>query len=146
MLKLLVIEDNPKHLRDAKKFFSSQKNVETVYTSNFEEAQGYLNAEKVDGVISDIYFPLVNYPPDYPMELEEPTGVLVMMICRQRGIPCILNTAGYHHGGRYNWICCLQRYLEPSEPEMVDASDDEFKEARTKDWKTALKKLKNLIN
>lgn len=88
MLKILVIEDNPKHLKDAEKFFASRKDVEAQFAINYREAarvlygheEGFLytldGAEylnepllearlvgvkrnsEFDGVITDIFFPL----------------------------------------------------------------------------------------
>lgn len=137
-MKLLVIEDDQSHLATAKKFFAGQYDIEVVYSGTYSYAEGFLG--KVDGVISDIYFPLSANP---MWRQEEPIGVAIMVLCRERGIPCVLNTAGYHHGSKYEWITQLIRALRM--PEIVDASDDDFKEANTKNWQGALDALRQQI-
>ncbi|KKT14907.1 MAG: hypothetical protein UV94_C0006G0071 [Parcubacteria group bacterium GW2011_GWC1_43_30] len=134
-MKILVIEDDPKHMTDAKQFFASQTGVEVSYLKRTPYHPVYdgreLQPGKYDGVLCDIYF------------YDEPHGVAVMMTCRERNIPCIMVTAGYHHGDRYNWICMMARELRC--PEMVDASSDREKEADRKDWAEAFGQLKKLI-
>lgn len=65
-MKILVIEDNKKHLADAKNFFnsviSSGKNIEVEYAENYVEAQEKMK-KSFDGVISDIFFPYSNDMP-----------------------------------------------------------------------------------
>ncbi len=146
-MKILVIEDNPKHLADAKKFFEQIENVEVVFAEDHESAVGDLGHElpsklkEYDGVISDIYFPLVKGSNTYGQE--EPIGVSIMLYCKELGIPCVLNTAGNHHGSRYQWICSLQRSLRL--PEITDASGDHFKDAEVKNWEGAFNKLSKLL-
>jgi len=140
-MKILVIEDNLKHLDDAKRFFAEQAGVQPIFTSTFHGAARFLEKGKVDGVISDIYFPLTN---DITWGQPEAIGVSVMILCRERKIPCVLNTAGYHHGTRYQWVCDLQRAL--GLPEIVDASSNYNQEADTKNWQQAFDALRELIS
>lgn len=151
MMKILVIEDNAQHLADAKAFFSAHPEVQVVYARTYVEAGRYVDfwageaeqAGKVDGIISDIYFPLLRNNPTWAQE--EPIGVAVMVLCRECGIPCVLNTAGYHHGSRYEWITQLVRTLRPRAPEIVDASSDYFAEAGKKNWEQAFSQLQEVI-
>lgn len=139
-MRILVVEDAPKHLADAKKFFAAQLGVEVVcYARDLEEAWQYLDREKVDGVISDVYFPASDPYRVYP----EAFGVAVLIACTERKIPCVLNTAGYHHGDKYEWITLLVRTLKL--PEIVDASRDRHAEAETKNWERALRALKEQL-
>jgi len=136
-LNILVIEDNEKHLEDAERFFVIHcGRVNVIFAKTYWEAAEYLDAAKVDGIISDIHFPRNDHP---NWSQPEPIGAMVMVLCRERKIPCILNTDGYHHGSRNQWICDLQRSL--GLPEIVDASTDYRKEAETKNWKKAYEKL-----
>lgn len=140
-MKILVIEDNQKHLNDAKEFFSTIEGVEVVYAVDYRNSRVKEKLTEVQGVISDIFFPLQKG--DSTWGQEEPIGVSIMIRCREMKLPCILNTSGYHHGSRYQWICSLQRDLEL--PEIVDASGDYFKDADKKNWKQAFEELQKLI-
>lgn len=135
-MKILVIEDTEKHIREAKDFFKNKQDTNLVFAKTFEDAERHLVKGQVDGVISDIFFPLRKSP---PWSQEEPIGVAVMILCRERNIPCILNTAGYHHGSRYQWICELQQELHL--PGIIDASGDSYAEADTKNWEGAYNAL-----
>lgn len=78
----------------------------------------------------------------YRLELEA-FGVAVLIACTERKIPCVLNTAGYHHGAKYQWITLLVRTLKL--PEIVDASSNRHAEAETKNWERALRALKEQL-
>jgi hypothetical protein len=135
-----VIEDGFLHRIDARKFFSGKDGIEMVSASNFNEADSILNdPADIDGVISDIYFPLsVSEQWNQP----EPIGIRVALICEEAKIPFVLNTAGYHHGRRYEWInglCRERRWI------LVDACSDYEKESLSKDWAKAWKMLEAQI-
>ena len=137
-MKILVIEDSSKHLRDAAKFFSTQHpEIKIEYVTSIDPRWD-IKPGAFDGVISDIFFPPKG------CSQEEPVGVAVMIICRELGIPCILNTTGYHHGPRYDWIVSLQRAI--GLPNMVDATEDRYAEAETKNWAGALEALMRVVN
>lgn len=95
-MKILVVEDEFMHRIDARKFFSGLgREIEVVSASNFHEASSALSdSAHIDGVITDIYFPLCAAERwDQP----EPIGIRVALMCEERKIPFVLNTAGYHH-------------------------------------------------
>jgi hypothetical protein len=105
-LRILVIEDDPKHLQDAKDFFSTIE-IDVTYRESYEPFNYmtrintphlYDDFSKYDGVISDIYFP------EFLGKETQPIGVSVMFQCKLMNIPCILCTAGHHHGLHYQWI------------------------------------------
>jgi len=143
--KILVIEDEPKHKEDAQKFFETlQDDVEVVYASTLYEAEPIMTTydseahkiiPSIDGVISDIYFPLNDDP---QCNQPEPIGVGVAIELSKYEIPFVLNTAGYHHGRKYQWICHLAR---SQDWEIIDASDCE-KDADSKNWDWAYRELK----
>src|SRR3989338_1368913 len=100
-MRILVIEDNTKHLADAKTFFAKEHKhpeVEVLYAQTLVEASETVDClggrdpgkEKVDGIISDVFFPLSAWRPQV-----EPVGVGVLLLCREYGVPCVLNTAGH---------------------------------------------------
>lgn len=141
-MKILVVENDKKHIADAVNFFKGLPEVEVVYASTlqgqYNGASNYLDPAKVDGVISDIFFTLDG---KY-FTSEEPIGVAVLVICNQKGIPCVLNTSGYHHGQRYQWISWVTGTLKA--PAMVDTGSND-KNADTKNWAKAFETLKKLI-
>ncbi len=147
--KILVIEDDEKHIADAKEFFKEIKDWEVTYATNYEEASKIMFEDphrfergkgNLDGIISDIYFPL-NSRPKFEEE-KQPIGVRVKIESGEMGVPCVLNTAGYHHGAKYEWINGLayfQRWkiidVEPLDPGKED-------ESNYKNWKEAYEELK----
>lgn len=142
-MKILVIEDNQKHLEDAHRFLTSLKEVEVIYARTFRAAKPHLEPGVVDGVISDIYFPLDSPYSDYGQE--EAIGVAVMILCRERKIPCVLNTSGYHHGKRYQWIFELLNALEHYVLIESGRWDQKHAEADSKNWELAFTTLRNSI-
>ena len=162
MKKILVIEDDPKHLQDAKDFFSKIDGVEVTYQTSYEPFNDLTrhntpelsdSFEYYDGVISDIYFPEMSGKETYPI------GVSVMVQCKVLNVPCVLCTSGYHHGEHYQWICDMQRDLERAGwdiPSMVDSchvdgdstetEGPEGKVVSSKGWERAWKVLKTLFH
>ena len=137
MKKIIVIEDNEKHLKDAQDFFATKcDEVVASFYKDFKSVMDTLKDGEIDGVISDIYFP---HSKDYPEV--QPIGVVVMMLCRERNIPCKLNTAGFHHGSKYQWIHELTQKFKF--PMMLDMGDQNFYtlggegEAQAKNWEYA---------
>lgn len=60
-LELLVVEDTPRHLADAKQFFGDLQQrgiVNATYAGTLAEAEQALATRSYDGVISDIFFPM----------------------------------------------------------------------------------------
>lgn len=147
-MKIVVIEDDPKHLKDAKEFFQN-KEIEVVFMTSFCGFRDYISRymdlnKEVDfaGVISDIFFPYSD------SGQTESIGVGVLMICQKLGIPCVLNTAGNHHGSRYQWISTVVNMLKLYNilVDMPFTSDaDRTIEAPTKNWQSAYNRLVELI-
>ena len=137
-MKILVVEDNPKHQRDVRAFLKTIEGVEPIYAWSLEGA--IKGMDGVNGVLSDIYMPLMDARRGE--EAQHPIGVAVLMMARERNIPCVLVTAGYHHGSKYQPVCEFQRWLKA--PEIVDGSGGEA-ESETKDWSKGFEVLKDLI-
>ncbi len=143
--RILVIEDTYKHRTDAERFFEGISDLEVEYAETYSDAskimldydrETWKNVKgSVDGVISDIYFPLTD---SGHWTQPEPIGVRVAIELETVGMPFVLNTAGYHHGSRYEWINSLAR--DRKWP-LVDASSDYHREGDTKSWAEAWKKL-----
>ena len=162
MKKLLIIEDNPKHLQDAKNFFSTIEGVDVTYQESYEpfSFMTRMNTlalgddfKKYDGVISDIYFP------EKPGKETQPIGVSVMFQCKVMNVPCVLCTDGYHHGQHYAWIhemvVAFAKFTEwKGVPYIVDSMNGKEKlkekgkmgeEVTTKGWAKAWEELQNLF-
>jgi len=147
--RILVIEDDLKHLQDSKDFFKTQEDVEVTYVSNYSDAKNVMFGRdketfkrikgNIDGVISDVYFPLTSHE---KWNQPEPMGVKVAVELTQMGIPFVLNTSGYHHGRRYEWI---NQFAREQRWELIDSGSDE-KDADSKNWSLAYKRLSYLID
>lgn len=143
--KILVIEDNFKHEEDARRFFRTQPDVEVTYASDYQRASeimlsydreaGKNTRGDIDGVISDIYFPLIS---EGECNQPEPIGVAVALQLSQVGVPFVLNTAGYHHGKKYEWINVLAM---DQGWKIIDSSSDREKDADSKNWEAAYQSL-----
>lgn len=147
--KILVIEDSLKHTSDAKKFFESQdadvqykmrynRASEVMYEYGLKEGspRRQIIGCKFDGVISDIYFPL-SFSPDWNQP--EPIGIRVAIELSQLGTPFVLNTAGFHHGRRFEWINQLAYNQGWT---LIDSGEELHEgEADTKNWEKAYKAL-----
>ena len=123
--KILVIEDTPKHLADAKAYFAD-KPVEVVYASTYEEATKLYDS--VDAVISDVYFPESEGKEAMDMGVE----VALDLYGKK---PFVLCTSGYHHGSKLQHVCTLARQLGWGE--LIDGDVSEDVDAEAKDWKSA---------
>ena len=143
-LKILVVEDTYSHLQDAIRVLE-EAGVEVVTACTANSGRSELvsgGMAKVDGVITDLFMPDSQYNPNDTGD--QPCGLSVAVIAHQIGIPCVICTAGYHHGDKYDWICSLGRKLRW--PEMVDCyNDDRNAESQKKDWVKALEVLKEQI-
>jgi hypothetical protein len=159
MKKILVIEDNQKHLQDAKNFFSAIEGIRVTYQECYKPFTGMTrnntphlgdDFRMYAGVISDIYFPI------YKGKTVQPIGVSVMFQCKMMNIPCVLCTSGYHHGDDYQWINDMLVGLRSDTewknvPDMIDSNDgwDVSKEEDvkhvSKNWKKAWEELQKLF-
>jgi len=131
--KILIVEDNQRHLNDALAYFSS-KPVKIDTAENLSEARSKLPG--VDAVITDIFFPSgedlegdsrlrkdlskilePHVDGDERRELRKwaegetlaPFGVYVALDCEEQKKPRVMNTAGYHHGIKYEPVCQFSR-------------------------------------
>lgn len=138
-MKILVVEDNAKHQKEVRAFLRTFEDVEAVYAWSLESAITNM-LSGVDGILCDIFMPLMDARRGE--EAQHPMGVAILLLAAERGIPCVLVTAGYHHGSKYQPVCEFQRWF--GAPEIVDSSGGEA-EAETKDWPKGLEVLKGII-
>ena len=140
-LEILVIEDNPKHISDAKKLLDDRaergiiSNVD--YASTFSEAQELLNRKSYDGIISDIFFP------EKSGENEREYGTTIAELCLQRKTPFVLVTSTFHHGRKTQLVC---NFIRNKGMQLVDSNPkDRDGEAESKYWAGAFVALTYLI-
>lgn len=105
----------------------------TTFARTYEEFE----AEKelgIDGVILDMHFPLRNQP---PFNTPQPIGVRAAFELEEADIPFVINTAWYHHGKDTQWIFEL---VNSRQWPILETMEDGLK-----DWKTAIKTIKNMM-
>lgn len=57
MKKIFVIEDDVKHMADAKAVIANHAEISADFATTYKEAEKLLAENKYDGIISDIFFP-----------------------------------------------------------------------------------------
>lgn len=119
MKKILVIEDKPEHLADARRVLEERVNAGAIGGATFCEtldgALEELNKNQYGGILSDVFFP------EYKGGEERPSGVKVCEYALQHRIPLVLVTDTNHHGSKLQPI---HNWLSPRQITMCDASGD----------------------
>jgi|SRR6185369_2406269 len=149
MLKILVVEDTPKHMADALRV-AAEMGIEVVTATNAEDAgramrklKGYDEHEKlvytpqVDGVVTDIFLPLAEREPYN--HAKSPCGIKVAFQAQNAGILFELCTDGYHHGAELEWIAELG--VELGWPYMIDGGQKHGDVSPSKPWRRAFESL-----
>ena len=143
MAKILILDDKPTHLQagcDA----AAARGMTLVRGCTFGDARDILmkdrNRATIDGVITDVFMPLSHAAPWN--HSDQPVGLLVAAMAAQFKIPCVLCTAGYHHGSHYEWIHVMRDFVDWIH--MIDSGTSEG-ESETKDWDSALNWLDELM-
>ena len=164
MFKVLVIEDTSEEMQRIKKIIDNTPEIEGFYAKDLAEARPYLGLNpaihgstivaepEVDGVLSDVIFPLAAKEHLNRVEREqghgepnEPIGIGIIMLCQKQNIPCVLCSSLHHHGGRLEWATITLRCLEL--PDICDEpfrADDE--KIAPKPWGKALRQLIRLLS
>ena len=148
-MRILIVEDEEKHLGDAIKTMWRNGVSYTVERNFYHAMRALRNQErgqtpKIDGVITDIFMPTGEFAPWNDPNV--PCGLGVALEAEKLGLPFIICTSGYHHGAMYDWICTTGR--RRGWPEIVDrehGNDVYLDEAPDKDWQRAIDELKKLI-
>lgn len=129
--RVLIVEDDQKHMNDAISL-CREANLGIVVAYTLDD----ISWDGIEGVLSDVFFPLRQG------EKEDAYGIAVAAEARNRGIPCVLCTAGYHHGEKYRLV---HRICMIDKVEMVDCYTTDGSEGEEKNWGLALKELKKLF-
>ncbi|MBR9703413.1 hypothetical protein GOV10_05210 [Candidatus Woesearchaeota archaeon] len=152
--KILLIEDQQQHIDDAVAFFEGVEDVQLIVARDFAEArkqyrqvtydesdESVVSAGDIDGVISDIYFPLTRTSRQW--DQPEPLGVRVALDLEEMEVPLVLCTSGYHHGRRYQWIFSM---AQERGWRLVDSGSDYEVDAESKPWEEAYSSLEHLMD
>jgi len=141
-VKVLVIENDPAHIADAKEFFQSKPFAKVTYAKSLREAvpnMQSMNARDItleglkryDLILSDIHFSLNPHCPEVSDEYQ--IGVGILFACSQFKIPCVLVTDKGHHNTSLEWIYQLLCGLKMDN--IVDSYDGKKK------WEDAWNKV-----
>lgn len=169
--KILVVEDDTKHLQDAKIFFQSlEGQVEVVYATSFNDAREQIRKYTVytgecskddrrgiseyslDGIITDIFMPASTRRPEDDRESEYAKRIIdyttTNLVPAGIGIAAIANKAGIP------FVICTAGYHHGVKYEwinglsgalewgdMADSSGDHFEDAASKQWSYAYELL-----
>lgn len=95
-------------------------------------------------VLTDLFFHLESKWRDMTRPTTFPSGLLVMAECQKLRIPCVIVTAGHHHGTAYEPANQALRIMEW--PNMVDFTGGKSyeEEAETKNWVEGIRKLEEM--
>ncbi len=100
MKRVLIVEDNFEHLRDAKEE-GKRRGHEIFGATDCTWALKGLESGKFDGVITDVHIPVDAYRPEVePIVL----GGLVALRAQASGIPVVFCTDAYHHADDVEWL------------------------------------------
>lgn len=128
MKKILVIEDNKNEREKARKAvegfygfycFIAEDLHEALLSLGQEEEVRKIEGEmlvptpvhkiKWDGVITDLYFPILTGGNITSEGKAEPYGLEIAILCYKSGIPCVICTdINHHHSG---WLKRVARHL-----------------------------------
>ncbi len=153
VMKMLIVEDQEKHLADAKatvKKLEQKFELEVRYAGTLEEAKKELDWAEV--VVTDLFFPeKAGESPDPPMrpldELGPPSkraifaeqhmsGIKLTKLCIEQKKPVVICTSTHHHGAKTQPAC---DWIREQGMELVDVyPEDSQAEAKTKKWHQAI--------
>lgn len=141
-LEILVVEDNPKHLEDAKKFYGTipQYKILFDYSSYYEEALKKLKRKPYDGILTDLFIPIK------PGQVTSDLGIQLGQYALDREIPVVICTNTFHHEDKTQ---PATDWIRSKEGNLIDGefigSSILTNEAETKDFEGALAYLVGLI-
>lgn len=100
-MKILVIEDNEKHLNDAREYSSKLVGCTVDFATTLAEAMGLLEKNSYDGVISDVFFPAEAGGSAETFE----NAITLSTRLVEMGVHHVFNTDGNHHGRKLMDFC-----------------------------------------
>lgn len=139
---ILVIEDDPLHLRDAMEFFKNLPLLKVCFAGNWREIEPFLKNPPI-GIISDVTFPLSE---EFPEPVQLGTRVIAKFH-HERRVPLVLISDRFHHAGDQEWICDWLKteglpYIIDGSLELVSNHDQKLSH---KNWAAAWRALQEQI-
>lgn len=155
--RILVVEDNQKHLNDAIRV-AKRMGIELI-TATDATGDNYMEgiiplmakwdgeAEEwqplIDGVVTDIFMPLSQKSPRFNHD-KNPCGLIVAAWAHKLNIPFVFCSSIYHHSIKMEWVHKFVGAMGwPHIVDMYPEDGDNESETDTKDWKTAFEKIIN---
>ncbi len=147
-LELLVIEDNPKHLADAKAVSEQYQGITFTFASTLSEVKGLLEQKTYDAVVSDIFFP--DREGEVPDDLVAAGVIVAYLLLEDTQTPFVYNTAGNHHGKAYQHFQGAlyyqlrnfdhsENWARKNSGKIIEAyPEDSSTEKDTKQWSAAI--------
>ncbi len=138
-LEVLIVEDDEKHLTDAKSTCEQYVNINFTFARSFQEAIARLEQNGYDAVITDVFFP--------KQKGEEPTYKSAIELTHrldQMSIPFVFNTSGNHHHNSYSEFLQENPYLDQEDyflnGRLIESSGREHVESQSisKQWEAAI--------
>jgi CheY-like chemotaxis protein len=97
IVRILVVEDNSKHLRDAKNYTSQLSHCLVDYATTLDSALLLLETNTYHGIISDVFFPDVQGGCAETFN----NALTINDKALDLKIHIVFNTNGNHHGNKY---------------------------------------------
>lgn len=96
-VRILLIEDNPKHLDDARRYVQGLAGCTVDFATTLAEAMELLAVNSYDSAISDVFFPAEAGASADTCE----NAIAISATLVEMGIHHVFNTAGNHHGKKF---------------------------------------------
>lgn len=96
-MRILVIEDDEKHLNDARQYSERLVGCTVDFATTLAEATALLQKNSYDGVISDVFFPAETGASAETFE----NAIAINTKLVEMGVHHVFNTSGNHHGSKY---------------------------------------------
>lgn len=96
-MKILVIEDNTKHIADAMNYAKKLNGCGMDFADNLTAAMELLENNSYDGAICDVFFPKMAGDSADSCE----NAIIISSKLTELGIHHVFNTAGNHHGRKF---------------------------------------------
>jgi CheY-like chemotaxis protein len=143
-MRILVIEDSPKHLEDARRYAQQLAGCTVDFATTLAEAIDLLTANNYDGAISDVFFPTETGASADTYE----SAITINDRLLKLRIHHVFNTAGNHHGDKFQgfiWQTPVPMYGEHNghfltTGMMIEAyPSNRNAEKNTKQWQAAFR-------
>lgn len=120
-LEILIVEDNPKHLDDAKaevqRRIDTGEAISADYAISFKEAEALMNEKRYHGIVSDIFFPYDDSKRDgFPNGWSSGAKCRCMMVLEHEGVwPFETNPKSPSFDYQINIVKAMNKWMEGSE-------------------------------